>query len=182
MSNDVPPALKAAKDKMLRSFLKLALYILSVVLIIVGAIWLWLFSFPRPTVLYEKWIGSPVPEDVTNLEGSYSPWSIDPNGALSFEAPETRIETIVKEKGMFEVIPSSPWHKGSPRSVTIDGDESSSGVVYFHRAFSGQDDPSLPKDLRVFWIGMDGSSIPPNGWILYYRPSSKTARWETCVF
>ena len=168
MSNDVPPALKAAKDKMLRSFLKLALYILSVVLIIVGAIWLWLFSFPRPTVLYEKWIGSPVPEDVTNLEGSYSPWSIDPNGSLSFEAPETRINAIVKEIGMFKVIPSSPWHHGSPRSITINGKETRDTFLW--------GSPHSPEDQKVYWIGDDGSPFPTlYGWALFYNPNSRKA-------
>jgi len=118
-----------------------------------------------------------VPADVSNLEGGSKFYITESIAFLSFSAPLSRIETIVTEHGMYEVIPETPWHiQADSRWVELDGSRRSTNWFELSGWRGGA---SLPKDLRVFWVGHDGSSETFSGWVLYYSQSSGEAFWDS---
>jgi len=127
----------------------------------------------RPSALYSRWIGGEVPADVSNLKGGSKFYLTESIAFLSFSAPLSRIEAIVKEHGMYEVIPRIPWHvQVNSRWVEFDGSLQSTN---WFELSGWKGAPSLPEDLRVFWVGHDGSSETFSGWVLYYSQSSGEA-------
>ena len=131
----------------------------------------------RPSALYSRWIGGEVPADVSNLAGGSKFYLTESIAFLSFSAPLQRIEAIVQKHGMHEVIPEIPWHvQADQRWVEIDGSRRSTNRFELS-GWKGAS--SLPEDLRVFWIGHDGSSDFFSGWVLYYSPSSQEAFWDS---
>jgi hypothetical protein len=122
----------------------------------------------RPAALYERWLGGPVPEDVTDLKGKFQFQLTESFGFLSFKAPPARIAAIVSENGFQWVEPNPPWQvESTSRQVRIGS--YTGPAMWFQRS------KPFPPDQEVYWQGRKGDDPMNGGWALYYRPSTQEA-------
>ena len=123
----------------------------------------------RPSALYKRWLGTPVPEDVTNLKGAYKFQLTESICFLSFNAPPERITQIVAENEMTLVVPDIPWDQIDSTSqikVTV-GDFSGDGYWF-------QREKPYPLGQQIYWASSnEDEKNLSGGWALYYEPSSQ---------
>ncbi|YCM46691.1 hypothetical protein V2O64_11735 [Verrucomicrobiaceae bacterium 227] len=101
----------------------------------------------RPSALYQKWLGTPVPEDVTELRGNFTFQLTESVAWLSFKAPPDRIAQIVQDRGLAPSLES--WL--TPIKT-------------------------LPADQVIYWVpNHPGDQSRFGGWALYYSPSTQEA-------
>jgi len=129
---------------------------------------LWDTYTNRPEALYERWLGEPVPADVTQLDGKYEFALTESTHWLSFHTNQTRIDSIRSHLGMFPVIALKGWVGPDVlQEIQIDGRTyQTSWFGYGIHSFTDH-----LTDLQVYWKGRDGSDSISSGYALYYSPS-----------
>jgi hypothetical protein len=101
----------------------------------------------RPSALYQKWLGTPVPADVTELKGDHTFQLTESIAWLSFKAPPDRIAKIVQRRGL------APSQESWLKPIN-----------------------SLPADQVIYWVpNHSGDKSRFGGWALYYSPTTQEA-------
>lgn len=129
----------------------------------------------RPTALYERWFGEPVPEDVTNLDGVFKFQLTESIAILNFSAPPERIAQIVAARGMTLVVPDIPWDQkvaSQTREITV-GDYTGSETWFARKE-------PYPNGQQIYWVNSNSESKSDfilNGWALYYNTFTREAHY-----
>lgn len=133
----------------------------------------------RPSALYQRWMGSELPGDVTNLRGNYKFYLTESVAWLAFNAPPSRIAAIVDDNKLREVVPEVPWHvEVASRRVSLGSNTTK--TAWF--GLVGWQNSSLPEDLQVYWQSSNGIEDTSSGWALYYNPNTSEAFWTLQTF
>ncbi len=128
----------------------------------------WDIYASRPSALYERWLGEPVPSDVTQLDGRSQFALTESTRWLSFHTTQSRIDTIRNHLGMSPVLALKGW--GGPNvleELQIDGRS-------YHTNWFGcgmRQFTAHLTDLQVYWKPHGSGDSLSSGYALYYSPS-----------
>jgi len=124
----------------------------------------------RPAALYERWLGEPVPSDVTELKGVYKFQLTESIAILSFKAPPERIAQIIKNNNFTPITATPHWSIPSD-SRTITGGSYTGGEEWL--GMSPARKKLIPDDLEIYWIPIHPES-KISGRFLYYSALSNS--------
>ncbi len=129
---------------------------------------LWDTYSNRPSALYQRWIGGPIPADVTQIEGRSEFALAESTRWLSFHTTPSRIDTIRSHLGMSPVVALNGWSgPAAVEEVLINGRSYHTGWFgYGMHRFNAH-----LTDLQVYWKPHDSGDLFSSGYALYYSPS-----------
>ena len=130
----------------------------------------------RPTALYERWFGEPVPSDVTNLKGESRFSLTESTHQLSFNCAQERIEVIRSHLGMSKIEPDGGWH-GPGVTMDIEVNGRTYHTNWFDAGLCGF--RGHLNEIQVYWKGHQPDDLIAGGYALYFVPSTGEAFYRS---
>jgi hypothetical protein len=145
---------------------------LAVLVALYAIISIWVGHASRPSALYERWFGEPVPSDISDLDGLSQFALTESTNWLYFRTSQQRIDLIVSHLSMAKVSPTHGWHgPGATQDLVV------AGKIYHTSWF----DPGFYRlhghlnEIQVYWKAHRPEDILAGGYALYFIPSTGQA-------
>ena len=142
---------------------------LAMLIALYAVVSIWDSYASRPTALYERWFGEPVPTDVTDLDGLSQFALTESTNWLSFRTSQKRIDMITSRLGMAKVVPTNSWlGPNVTQDIVVDGRHYHTNWFDegFYRFWEHLN------EVEVYWKGHQADDILAGGHALYFVPST----------